>query len=331
MSALVPHLRPTLDDVIRSGQPVSADTWATLAGLANWCNGHGGMLIPWAAIGYEITNGDTRVFRFYVAPKLPVVERVWCVNLRAGIIGATADVTCSSASTVTVPADNVRTDRSGPTVVVREPRTAKTGTVGEVSVSIKATGGAVIVESIGMYEQTRRSLTLDTNDYGVDLTTVRPRQPIADFPNRSAAAVADAYKNLDARRAGLFDWSTPTEDAIEITSGSFVDLFDLAPVVIPALVEPSDTVAVVNAAIYACAIGGDGELRVESSEGDDTVVVTGTWAWYTFTLDVSCEDLSTVDGRRGATWATVQARGRVTTATSIEIAAVSYYRATKPV
>ena len=68
-----------------------------------------------------------------------------------------------------------------------------------------AAGGSVIVESIAMYEQTRGALDATTDDYGVDLETLRARDPIADFDFQSVAGVIDAYKNLDRVMANQSD------------------------------------------------------------------------------------------------------------------------------
>src|SRR5687768_2423911 len=130
MAAAVPHLRPEItSEGIKAGLPVSADEqWAHLAGLANYCNGHGGMLIPWTAINREQTAAGAHVYNFYVGPKARAVERIWNINLRS-TGGATAAVTCGGASAVTVyPVDNV----TGRTTShrFRESLAAKTSTVG---------------------------------------------------------------------------------------------------------------------------------------------------------------------------------------------------------
>lgn len=335
MSALVPHHRPELEDKIRVGQPVSADQWATLGGLSNWIHGHGSMLIPWSAIGYRFASSVTRTLRFYVAPKIATVERVWCIHAKALQAGVTLTITAGTAAAVTVPLATTRSDRDGP-FVIREPLSAKSSTAAELTVSFSATGGAagntVLIESIACYEQTRKILARDTTDYGVDLSTIRPRQPIADFANQSASGVMDAYDALDARRTGFFYWSTATNDAVEITSGSLVDLFDLYPNVVPARTTVSATSVGLTVAVYCRSVGGDGELSVSTIEVGDvqTATITTSWAWVAVTVDALSEDLSDAAGLPGGVREAVNVQARVTTATSVEIAGVSIYRATKP-
>lgn len=334
MSAIVPHMRPSLDaDSILAGLPVDDADWQALAGLANFGNGHGGMLIPWCAVGYEVASGATQTFHFYVAPKARAVERVWRVNLRASTAGTTAQVTCGGAPTVTVTPPLAR-DRRGGSFVFSEPLSAKTATAADATLTIKASGGSVIVESVAMYEQTRATLALDTTDYGVDLTTINARQPIADFPNRSLAGVIDAYDNLDARRAGLFHWTTPVAVPVTFTSGSYVALFDLAPCVLLPVPGAGSTTSTVTCAAYAKVNAGTGQVRFTATGAGGNVVLSITstsFAWVTGSLAIDCEDLNVADGRRSSRWEALTIEGNDNTATTLSIAAISVVRTTAPV
>lgn len=335
MSALVPHFRPVLDtDGIRVRREVSADDWQQLAGLGNWNNGHGAMLIPWCAIGRSITSASTEVFHFYVAPKNRAVERVWLVNLRAGSAsGVSAEVTCGGASMVVVYPVSSRSGRVG-AFAFRESLGAKTNTAADATLTVKAVGGNVRVESVCMYEQTRSVLATDTTDYGVDLTTCRARQPIFDVANQSARGVADAYKNVDARRAGLFAWSTPTGNAIGITSVGFTGFFALAPPIIIAIPTTGDTTSSVTVAIYAKVNAGSADFRTTTvaTSGTVTIAVTGTsFAWNTGTLTgVNAHDLTAVDGRRSAAFDGLTFDARKGTATTLSVAAICVVRTTTP-
>lgn len=334
MSAIVPHLRPVLDTGgIRASLPVSGSDWQTLAGLANFCNGHGGMLIPWTAIGYSVAASGTATFHFYVAPKSRAVERIWCINLRSATPGTTASVTCGSASTVTVRPDMTIDRRRGP-FIVREHLSSKTSTAGDVAVSVAATGGTVVVESIAMYEQTRKVLALDTTDYGVDITTLAVKKPILDLPNKSAAGVADAYKNLDARRAGFFHWSTDESAPINITGGSFTSLFPLSVQALAAVGTAGTTSSTVTVAARARVNSGTGQVRFASSRASANVtlsVTSTTFAWVTGSLTIESEDLTSADGRRSSAWEEIAVTANNNTATTLSISAISIVRTGTPV
>lgn len=334
MSATVPHRRPSLDTGgILSGLPVSAFDWQALAGLANFANGHGAALIPWTFIGYQVAKGTSATFHFYVAPKARAVERVWCVNLRCDIPGATAVVTAGSASVTAAPL-STRTGRTA-SLVIREPLASKTALPGDAALMVVADPDSdVVVESVAMYEQTRSVLDLDSTDYGVDLGTVAVRQPIAAFANASLAGVADAVKNLDARRAGLFHWSAPDADPLTFTSGSYAPMFDLDPLILGAVNAVGSTTADVTVAAYAKVNSGTGQVRFTSASTSDatTLSITGTsFGWVTGTLSVDAEDLTAADGRRASGWDSVKIECNDNTAATLSVAAVSIVRTTAPV
>jgi hypothetical protein len=185
-----------------------------------------------------------------------------------------------------------------------------------------------------MYEQTRATLALDTTDYGVDLTTINARQPIADFANRSLAGVIDAYDNLDARRAGLFHWTTPVAVPITFTAGSYVALFDLAPCVLLPVPGTGSTTSTVTCAAYAKVNAGTGQVRFTAGGAGGNVVLSITstsFAWVTGSLAIDCEDLTVADGRRSGRWESLTIEGNDNTATTLSIAAISVVRTTAPV
>jgi hypothetical protein len=331
MSRIVPHHRPELADGIRVSLPVGSFDWAAMAMLANFCNGHGGMLIPWAALGQSVSGGSSATFHFNVAPKLPAVERVWVVNLRtSAAVGITAAVTVGGASAVTVYPSDVRDART--THIFRESLSSKTGTVADTSLVVAATGGTVTVESVGMFEQARSSLDATTDDYGVDVTTLRARSPIADLDYQSIAGVIDAYKNLDARRAGFFHWATDASSAIAITagSGSPVAVFDLSIPMTGAIPTLGDTTTLVTVAVLGKVDAGTGTVRFQSDDAGASVNVevtqTAYTTWATKTLSINCEDLTVSDGRRGSTWEGVAVDAWVTATDTFNVQAISIYR-----
>ncbi len=332
MSRLVSHTRPELTDGIRAGLPVGAFDWGGYAALAHWSNGHGGMLIPWASIGQDITTGNTGTFLFFVAPKKLAVERVWQINMHSSAaIGVTAAVTVGGASASTREVYELRNGR-GAAYLFRESLGAKTETAAQTGVAIAVTGGTVTVESIACYEQTRGVLDADTTDRGVEFNTLRARDPILDLPNKSLAGVIDAYKALDARRSGYFHWSTDVSSALAVTAGQGRpdDVFDLSvPMAgaIPTLGDTTmDVVCAVNCKVPEAATGF---VRFQSDDAGDSVTVTQTdknFSWVTGNLTINAEDLTITDGRRGNSWEGVAITAHVTASDTLNIQAISIYR-----
>lgn len=334
MSAIVPHRRPEFDtDTIKSGLPVSGIDWGTLAGLSNWCMGHGGMLIPWSAIGRTISSGSTETFYFTVAPKASIVERVWRLTLLSGTDGATATVTAGGASAVDFTPPTTRDGRRQ-SYTVRESLSSKTGTSELTSVQVQATGGDITVESVACYEQTRRVLDADTNDYGVDLTTLRPRQPIADLDHKAIAGVCDAYKNLNARRSTLFQWSTPAAHAISPGSTSLTDLFPLHIPMAGAIPTTGDTTSSVAVVILGKVDTGTGKVRFSSDQAGDSAdlsVTSTTTASVSDTLTIETEDLTVADGRQSNAWEAVRIQASDPAGGTLEIESIAILVTSTPV
>lgn len=330
MAAVVPHFRPDFDTGgLKSGLPVSARDWGHLASLGNFCNGHGGMLIPWTSLNFDQKSAGANVYHFYVGPKNRAVLRRWRVNLRS-TGGTTAAVTCGSASAVTVHSIASVTGRTSAYEFV-EPLAAKTNTAGDTTLSIDADD--VLIESVAMYEETRAWLAMDTTDYGVDVTSVRVRQPIADIANRAVRGASDAYKNLDARRAGVFHWSTPTTNALGVTAGALTDIFPLYPPALAAVVGTGTTTSTFTCAVYAKVDAGAGDVTFSSTQAGGTVTLapnTTSFAWYTGSLTINAEDLTATDGRQSSAWETIRIRAQKATATQMDVAAISVLRTTAP-
>lgn len=335
MSAIVPHLRPTMDATdITIGAPVSAETWATLAGLANWCNGHGGMLIPWAAVGASVASGDTRTFPFRVIPKRRAVERIWAVNLRRGDLTnapATATLALSSPSVSRVVSVDWLISGLRQPVILRHQLTSKASAVETASIAVTAADGPIRVESIAMWEQTRATLALDTTDYGVDLVTTRVRQPIADLPNRSLPGVCDVAQyydgiqstgSLDARRPGYFHATTGypasgTSGTISVTSTTPVDILSVDPLCLAPV--SAESIAVI---VFAQVNVGSGWIT-GTGIGDPIEITDTSWAWTGTTVQLSTEDLGVVDGRPSSSWGGTDILAHVDSGTTMNIATVS--------
>lgn len=335
MSRLVPHMRPEMDDLIRSTVPVSQEHWATLGGLANFCQGHGGHQIPWTAIGYTTVGGTSDIFNFRFRPKPSTVARVWRFNLRAEGTGAVATVTCGSATAVDIsPPTAIEARRESYTVV--ETLSAKPTAavdVGGAGITVAAAGGDIVLESVSMYESTRKVLDEDTKDYGVDLASLRSRQPIADLSYQSIGGVCDAYKNIDARRS-FFHYSTPDSDPLLPGSTSDTNLFALPIPCAPAIPTTGDTTAAVLCVARAKVTGGTGTVKFVGSESGNTLTlnVTATsFGWVTGSLTIETEDLAVTDGRQSNAWEMITINAADPAAQTTSVSHLGIYRTTLPV
>ncbi len=336
MSAKVFHFRPRVDvEGVLSGEPVTGPDWAGLGSLANWCLGHGGMLVPWAHVEQTVNSGATGSFRFYIAPKTQAVERIWAFHIRASsTVGTTVTITLDSGDDVTgyPVVDSDRTRRSA--IYVRERLSAKTNAVGDYQIDIDAVGGNIVVESIACYEQTRAFLDADATDYGTDINSLRTRQPIFDVVGDSAGSVLEAYKNLDCRRAGFFSWAREASNPVAITSGTFADFWPLYPQCFGAIPTRGDTTTTITCAVLARVNSGTAEVRYtpqQSGGSAQTASITSTtYAWVTATVTIDAEEFETTDGRRDTAWEEIQVETRVTTATTLDIIGFCFVRSTTP-
>lgn len=340
MSALVPHARPDLEDDIRSGVPVSRYEWATLAGLANWNMGHGSMLVPWTFIGHTVTSGGSDTFNFRIAPKAPCVQRVYRVRLRGAAAGASATVTCgtaSASSTGVIPTSYIGGRDS---FLFVEDLSVKTSTEANLAVTVAASGANVIVDALCVYEQTRSVLDADTDDYGVDLTTVRPRQPILISSYESIHGVVQSYQSLDARRSCLWQWSADPGPNGRITPGStsYTDLFPLDIPIQGPLVTTGDTTVGLKVAAYARVDTGTGNVRFQTTQASGSVALditnTGTFGWTVSAdeaLTTSCEDLTAADGLQSSTFEELDVDAKDPSGGTLDIAGLAVLRVTTPI
>lgn len=334
MPADVVHFRPGVSLAnVKSGNPVVGDIeWQQFAALANWTNGHGGMLIPWTQLPGEMDDNAV-TFHFYIAPKARAVERVWVVSLRSG--GSPVTIEAGSADPVTVQPSEAAS--SGQVFVIRESLSAKTAAAAGTSITFGVPeAGSAYCYGLCMYEQDRSRLTLDTTDYGVDQATLKTRQPIFDASNKSVAGVCDAYVNLDARRAGFFHWSSNlagVDSDLEVTQASYTDLFPLHVPILGAIVNSGEVTTTVTCAAYAKVNSGTGNIKFLSDQAGANVVINVTatdFAWVTGSLTIDAEDFNS-DGRRDSVWEAVQIQAQKGTATTLTIGALSIVRTTTPV
>lgn len=335
MSAPVGLLRPSLDvTAIKSGMPVRADTWAALGGLANWSHGLGSMIVPWHFVGIMIVAGNTRTFRYNTQGKPTTVQRVWRIRVRKDKDGAGLDVAAPSGGSQTrfQPLGQTPNDY-GDIFYLENLSTAPSG-VEEISIDLEAVTNDVTIDAIACYEQARASIDHTAQDDGVDVTTLRPRQPILDRDYKSLAGVCDLYDTLDARRTSLIQWAVPTQSAASTASTSAQDLFETPIPCIPArVVSASNPTLAIYA--YVKATGGQITVAATSTEGGGSISAStsgASFAWLSVgNLSVAQEDLAEVDGLPGGAWEDVNVTFKCDTATLAEIAGVSVIRTSTPI
>lgn len=335
MSAPVGLLRPSFDiGAIKSGVPIRADTWAALGGLANWCHGLGSMIVPWYFVGITIASGATRTFRFNTQGKPVTVQRVWRVRVRKDKDGAGIDIAAPTGGTQTRFTPLGQTTNDYGDIFYLENLSAAPSGVQEISIDLEAVANDITIDAIACYEQARASINHTAQDDGVDITTLRPRQPILDRDYKSISGVCDLYDTLDARRTSLFQWAVPTQSAASTASTSAQNLFETPVPCIPArVVAASNPTLAVYA--YVKATGGQITVAATSTEAGGSITNStsgSSFAWLSVgNLSVMQEGFNEPDGLPGGTWETVNVTFKCDTATLAEIAGVSVIRTSTPI
>ncbi len=305
MSVSVPLRRPEIaEGLIRVAAPVSSTTWQGAAYLANWLRGKGACLVPYTSPERSITTGVTESFRFWVQPRTSAIERVWIVTLRTtGASGVTAEIEAPALTGVTMGSLGVpRTLLPGrSSFVYVETLGSKSGTAAEISVSVKAIGGTVIVEGIECYEQDRPLLAQDANDMGVDIFSAAVGQPILDDDYMSLGGIVASLGVADARRPGLWHWTVGDGLGATITSATPAAILVLGIPALAAKLARAALTGVVKWKAYAkMASAGTGNIVLATSQTglSDTMPITSTsFAWTTErSLSIDCEDMAATDG-----------------------------------
>ena len=307
----VPLRRPepysaTATELVQSGSPVTAQTWTSMGYLGNWLRGKGAQLIPTCFPERTITAGTTETFRFRVKTRSSAIQRVWMVALRTTAATATtAEIKAPSGTgTLVTVAVGSSLDGFRAPVIYVEDVASKAASEVEITVSIKAVGNSVVVDSIGCYEQDRPVLNADSTDYGIELATLAVRQPIFEASNASAGGVYNALANADARRVGLFHWSVGASTLVTRSSATPADIFILDSPILTRKLARSAVTGTVKWAIYAYLSGaGTGTVTASTTSGaSNTITITNTVAaWSTpQTFAVDCDDMASVDGRQTA-------------------------------
>lgn len=321
--------RPEMSEaLIRVASPVSHLTWQGGAYLANYLRGKGSMLVPWSFASRTISASATETFRFRVRPRSSAVQRIWMLQLRTtASAGVTAEVASPSGGTAATYAVASSLDARVP-VVYTENLASKSSVEAQIEVTIKASGGAVIVEGIACYEQDRPLLNSDSTDYGTDVVTLATGQPIFDGSNVSFGGVMDALANADARRVGIFHWTLGDGVATQ-TAATYIPLMDLAVPVLAQKAARAATTAIIKWSAYARMAAGTGNIRVTTTASgvSDVASITGaSFAWTTArSITIGCDDMASSDGRQSSTWDDLQIEIQGNGVNALSVCSVSFW------
>lgn len=305
---LVPMRRPEpTEALVRVAAPVSTLTWNSAAYLANWLRGKGAQLVPWCFPERTITSTNTETFRFYTKPRTSAIERVWGVLLSTtSSARVTADVKVPASGTAQTVIVSSSAELRVPYVFV-ETLGAKSGTAGQIDMSIKANGGNLVVEGIACYEQDRPYLATDSTDYGIDVATTQSGQPIFYSANQSYRGVVQALENADARRTGIFHWSVGDSTSCAQSSATPTTIFTHGVPVLGRFQYTGSTTSSVKWAAY-CKVNaaGSGTITATTSSSSVNDPLTVNWTSYQWStpraISIHAEDLTATDGRRSSAW-----------------------------
>lgn len=333
MTATVP-LRASLPrrDQVLPGRSVRAPTWQDLAGATHWALGRGAQLIPFGSpCGVALSDGVRYTFEWRVRPRYQTHCRRWTISAYADAGGADLTIQAPTGGTILTQAIGDISRHARPIDYV-ERLGAQADATTNLTLDIEPTGSDVYIASIGCDEIPRLSLGVSANDKGMDLVRLRPSEPIWADEGGADEGLQQLFDSLDVnqeigRRVGHLAWSVPyladgiSTDAFALStsSGTFANLFPLA---VPFLARPGRLSAAgvlpttQNLAVHVHArnsvAGTSGEVRVTMASGaSTTIAITGTsYAWFSGTIAVHAEDMTTSDGRRSATWddATIEHR-----------------------
>lgn len=317
---------------IKTGLPVASREWSRLIGLSNYLHAKGAQLIPACCPMAVVEAAATSTFHFSIAPKFEVVERVWCIVVRAPQGGpVTVDITIGG---VTYTRGFSTSPRQTVPIEIRQPLTFRVGMPEKVSVAIKNRSpgdkSSIIVETISMYEQNRGALAPDTSDHGVAVASGYPLAPVIDLGVsgfRSVGGVTRAYQDLDMRRAGHFHWSPGIGNPLIINSTLEANLFDLEPPVLPAVTATGVNDTTLKAWVYGRTLGDEGYMWFN---GSPLIIDSATYQWFETEFEQPTEDLGEPNhGLPGGSWPTVSITG-ATHAGDTHVAAISIIRTTVP-
>jgi len=309
----------TPSPTVFSGLPVSASaTWGPMAYGANWLNGYGACLIPYA--GYsstslnEIASSTTATWRFKTYTRAQAIERIWVAQVvgRVTESGGTAAVQAGGSGGQTLYVSP--TGQINQTIFVREILSSQSAGLTELTFSLAAYGAYVTLQSLGCWEQWRPVLLQSSDDHGVNVQSDIARERIytGNVLSGVAESVTGTYfatEYADARRTGQFCWAVPEGNPYIVSSSTYQSILNVpAPMLTRKLYDDGLTTGTLYwSALVKVNDAGPGYVKLTTTHSGVSSVATFTnnlsLAWTTPTaISVDCEDLTAVDGRQSSTW-----------------------------
>lgn len=325
MSAPVPSKRTIVPwSEIVAGAAVSSRVLTPCNDLLAWCMGRGAQLIPhFRPREVTIVANDTHTYRFVCQQRFSSMRRVWVVIARCATGGtdvSLGEITAGAMAPREFAAFSDINNHNA--VVIEENGVAQSSDEQELTLTIAATIGDIIVESIACYEAPRAILTPGTNDLSLHRESLMSGVPLYDdaLEESSIAVLAQGVNGVwdSTRRVGMMQWAcdATTTNALPLTSTTYADVFSLPQKMLGRRKYLDDTVCTlgVRVLVRTSATGISGTFRFTTSNSGSTETIAiptaahTAFTWYPLTstdpmfLAVDAEDQDGVSGGlRGGT------------------------------
>ena len=360
MSSRVYAIAPDVvgSDSIRSGNPVEGTQWASAAQLANHVAGNGGTLIPAMhhmhgftydegepPYGPAIPSGETKEFKYWVYPRAAAHTRLWVLRVASkyfyggglhSYIPVFGYWEINDDSEIGIIVQNYSHNI---TSLITKQIYSPSNTPEEQSIAItNLSDTSMFIEQIACYELPRYQIKDDeTNVKHANQESCRKGNVIRDQDERSVYGVYQSLENSkdECRRNNLYHYSTPDGAYVVSTETSYTHLFgvDIGPELLGRKLtsaSANDTLRCNVLAAVDSTHSGTAQIRITPSYTGATSYVmnvnTAVATWYSASgipFLTRAEDLSAVDGRVNSVWTTLTIEGKVDTATSMVVYAIS--------
>ncbi len=325
MAAPVPSKRTVAPfSEIVAGAAVSSRVLTPCNDLLAWCMGRGAQLIPhFRPRQVTLVANDTHTYRFVCQQRFSSMRRVWVVIARCATGGTDVSLGEITAGAMAPREFAAFSDiNSHNAVVIEENGVAQSSDEQELTLTIEATIGDIIVESIACYEAPRAVLTPGTNDLSLHRESLMSGVPLYDdaLEESSIAVLAQGVNGVwdSTRRVGMMQWAcdATTTNALPVTATSYANLFALPQKFLGRRKYLDDTVTTlgVRVLVRTDVTGTTGTLRFVTSNSASTETISipsashSSFAWVPSTatdpmfLAVDAEDQDGVSGGlRGGT------------------------------
>lgn len=319
MTAPVPSKRLVIPyDEIRAGAAVSARVLGPASDLAAWCMGRGAQIIPhFRPRQVTIAENDSHTYRFVAQQRYASVRRVWSVIARCATGGTDVSLGEITAGLMAPREFAAFSDvNSHFAITIEENGIAQSTNEQELTLTIEATDGDIIVESIACWEAPRAILTPGSNDLSLHQESIRSGAPIYDDLTEinSLAVLAQGVDGVwdSSRKVGMLHWAsdTTTANALPITATSLADIFSLPQKLLGRRKFLDDTVCTLGVRVLVRTSGsgitGDFEFTTSNSGSTETISIPtsshSAFNWFPDTgsdpmfLAVDAEDQDGVSG-----------------------------------